>query len=57
MTFPVMFEPMKPLILGQLFNALENMSDEEIEGMLFYIENQITWVLDGERNDKTFENI
>ena len=48
---------MKPLILGQLCNALENMNDDEIEGMLFYIENQITWVLDGERNDETAENI
>ena len=53
----MMMETMKPLILGQLFNAIENMSDEEIEGMLFYIENQITWVLNGEQNDKTFENI
>ena len=57
MTFPAMFEPMKPFILGQLFNALENMSDEEIEGMLLYIEDQIALVLEGEQNDKTFENI
>lgn len=57
MTFPAMFEPMKPLILGQLYNAVENMDNDEIEGLLFYIENQIAWVLDGERNDQTSENI
>nr|DAD73647.1 MAG TPA: hypothetical protein [Tectiviridae sp. cthzn51] len=48
---------MKPLILGQLYNAVENMDNDEIEGLLFYIENQIAWVLDGERNDQTSENI
>lgn len=42
---PTMLNPMKPLILGQLYTSLDNITDEELSHLLTAVISEIEWVL------------